>query len=102
VRSFREVLAVDREERRPLLRQIVFEEDRFDRADLGADSAVDALIGVDEILPRVLITMDAVDRTDFDARAVLNPNTWLRDDIGHGFFIPSSIAARLYTLQSDR
>ena len=71
-----------------MLRQIVFEEDRLHRANLGANSAVDALVGVDEELPRVFIAMDAIDRTDLDARAVLNPNTWFRDHIGHGLMVP--------------
>jgi hypothetical protein len=44
-----EVISVDFQVLRPLLRQIIFEEDRFHRANLGTDTAVDALIRVDEV-----------------------------------------------------
>jgi hypothetical protein len=88
---FGEVFAIYREERRPLFRQIVFEEDRLHRANLGADSAVNALIGIDEVLPRAFVTVNAIDWTNIDARTVLYPNTWLRDDIGHEFVFPSGV-----------
>src|SRR3712207_9364665 len=54
------------------------------RADLGADAAVDALLGVDEVLLGLVGRVDAVDRADLDAAVVLDPDARLRDHVRHG------------------
>ena len=45
-----EKVAVGENETGPLLRHVILEEDRFNRADLGANAAVDALGWIDEVL----------------------------------------------------
>jgi hypothetical protein len=61
-----EVIRVDLQVLRPLLRKIIFEEDRLDRAHLGTDTAVDAFVWIDEIHLRVIIGMNAINRADLD------------------------------------
>ena len=72
---------VDLHERLPLLRQGVLGEDRLDRAFRLAGAAVDALLGVDDEDPLVLV--DAVDGTDVHARAVFDVDAGLSDDVRH-------------------
>src|SRR5215212_7143826 len=79
-----EEFRVDQRERRPLLGQVVFEEDGLNWADFGTNAAVDALVRVDEVLIGVVRRMDAVDRADLDAAIVLDANAWLGDHIRHG------------------
>src|SRR5215216_4288771 len=73
----------------PLVRELVLGEAGIHRAGLDAGIAVDALVGVDvEHLDLVVIRlvgrrMDAVDRTDLDARVVLLADAGLRDDVCH-------------------
>src|SRR3954452_3378389 len=75
---------VDLHVARPLDRQRLLGEDRVDRALPLARAAVDALIRVDEELPvRAFLVMDAVDRTDRDARDVEHVDARLGDHIGH-------------------
>ena len=64
-----------------LLRDVVLVEDRLDRADRLARAAVHALVGVDVEHPLALV--DAVDRALVDARAVLQVDTRLGDDVRH-------------------
>ena len=71
-------------ERRPLLGEVVFEENRFDRADFGADAAVNAFCRIDEILFLFVVGMNAIDWTDLDAGCIFRPDAGLGDDIGHG------------------
>ena len=57
--------------------------DGLDRTLRLARPAVNALLGVDhELIPTVI---DAVHRTDLDARLVLGTDTGLRNDVGHLF-----------------
>ena len=84
-----EILCVAREESRPLLWEIVFEEDCLNRANLGADSAIYTLVRIDEVLLLIWIRMNAVDRTDFDARLILHCDAWFSDDVRHPRLLPS-------------
>src|SRR5215470_11538823 len=59
----------------PLLGDVVFVEDRFDRADRLASAAVDAFVGVDVEHP--LAFVDAVDRAFLDAAFVHDVDAWL-------------------------
>ena len=72
---------VDLHEGLPLLGQRVLGEDRLDGALRLAGAAVDALLRVDHEHPRGLV--DAVDRADVDARAILDVDAGLRDHVGH-------------------
>src|SRR4029079_15156623 len=65
----------------PLLGQIVFIEDRLDRAHRFAGAAVNALLGMD--VQRSPTFVDAVDRALLDAGAVLEVYTRQRDHVGH-------------------
>jgi hypothetical protein len=87
-----EELCVDERERCPLLREVVFEEDGLDWADLGADAAVDALVRVDEVLIGVVRRMDTVDRTDLDTAIVFDADAWLGDHIRHGTSLLTQIS----------
>src|SRR5918997_3721264 len=83
------VVRVQLRELLPLVRKLVLGEARVDRACLHAGIAVDALVGIDiEHLDLVVVRlvrgrMDAIDRTDLDARVVLGADAGLRDDVGH-------------------
>ncbi|EGJ74913.1 putative ferredoxin [Streptomyces sp. Tu6071] len=70
----------------PLLGGVVLVEDRLDRADRLAGTAVDALIRVD--VEGTLPLVDAVDRALLDASLVLDVDTRLRDDVGHAVVPP--------------
>jgi hypothetical protein len=85
---FIKIVAVLRKKRGPLLRQIILEEDRLDRANLGADTTVDAFVRIDEVLVSIVIGMDAVDWADLDAGPIFQSDAWFGDDIGHrGLFL---------------
>src|SRR3954453_14309426 len=77
----------------PLVRGVVLVEDRLDRADRLARTAVDALVGVDVEHPGALV--DAVDRALLDAGAVENIDTRLGDDVGHAETLLGRICPRL-------
>jgi hypothetical protein len=81
---FLEELRVDQCELSPLLGEIILKEDGLDGADFGADTAVDALVRVDEILLGVIGRVDAVHWTDLHTAIVLDTDTWLGDHIRHG------------------
>src|SRR5258708_1621473 len=66
----------------PLLRYVVFVEDRLDRGERLAGAAVDALVGVDVENP--LAFVDAVDRAFLDAALVLDLDARLGDHVRHG------------------
>src|SRR5688572_28299002 len=57
--------------------------DRVDRADGLAGAAVDADVGVDEVLLRVVVRLDAVDRALLDAGLVLHVEAGVGDHVGH-------------------
>ena len=76
------VRCVDADERLPLVRQGVLREDRLDGALGLACAAVDALLRVDHEDPSGL--MDAVDRADIDAGAILDVDARLGDHVRHG------------------
>src|SRR6185312_1959004 len=88
-RSVPVVRGVDVGEALPLLGQLVLGEDRGDWTRLHAGIAVDALGGVDvELLVLVevglvLRRVDAVHRTDLDARVVLHADAGLCDHVRH-------------------
>jgi hypothetical protein len=88
---FLKIFRVHRYEVLPLLRGLVERENRFNRARRHARAAVDALVGVNvQHLGRlklgfVLAWMNAVDRTDIDARGVLGADARFADDIRHDF-----------------
>src|SRR3954454_11959272 len=85
------VVRVDLRVLRPLLGELVLGEAGVDGARLDAGIAVDALVGVDvEHLGRLVVGLvggrvDAVDRTDLDARVVLRPDARLGDDVGQAW-----------------
>jgi hypothetical protein len=60
------IVTVHAEKRGPLFRQVVFKRDCLDWTDFGANTAIDALHGVDEILVRIIVRMNAVNGADFD------------------------------------
>src|SRR4051794_1839141 len=78
-----EKVAIRENETGPLLRHVILEEDRLNRADLGANAAVDALGWIDEVLLCVVLRVDAVDRANFNAGRILRPNARLGDDVCH-------------------
>jgi hypothetical protein len=78
-----EIVRVDLQVLGPLFGQVVLEEDRFNRTDLGANPAVNAFIRINEIHLRVIVRMNAVNRADFDAGGVFGSNTRLCNYIGH-------------------
>ena len=84
-----EVLRVELGVVRPLLRELVLGEARVDGTGLDAGVAVDALLWIDvEHLDLVVVGLvgrrvDAVHRTDLDARVVLGPDARFSDHIGH-------------------
>jgi hypothetical protein len=63
---------------------VVFVEDRLDRADRLAGAAVDAFVGVDVEHPLALV--DAVDRAFLDAALVLDVDARFGDHIRYGRF----------------
>ena len=82
----------------PFGRQRLLGEDRVDRAFRLAGAAVDALVRIDEQLAiRALVEMDAIDRTDGDARHVEHVDARLGDHIGH-----SGSSSRLTTRSRAR
>src|SRR5699024_5819607 len=72
----------------PLIRDIVFVEDRFDRAHRLAGTAVDAFVRMDVEAARAFV--DAVDRAFVDTGPVLDIHARLRDHIRHAFYRLSS------------
>src|SRR5680860_1597307 len=66
----------------PLFGCVVLVEDGLDRADRLTGATVDALVRVD--VERALTLIDAVDGTFLDAGLVLDVDTRLGDDVGHG------------------
>src|SRR5271157_3910926 len=63
------------------LRQIVARVNRVDRTDAEAEPAVDALVGLDIHHPGALV--DALDRTDLLAGAVLHVDAGRGDHVSH-------------------
>jgi hypothetical protein len=76
-------LGVDRAVLSPLFRQIIFEEDCLDRTDLGTHAAVNALIGIDEILLSIIRGVDTIDGANLDAALILHADTRLGDYVRH-------------------
>ena len=78
--------------------ELVLGEAGVDRAGLDAGVAVDALVGVDvEHLDAVVVGLvgrrvDAVHRTDLDARVVLGADAGLGDDVGHSSALIRNVA----------
>ena len=75
---------VDADERRPRVGYRVLGEDRLDRTFGLARATVDALLRVDHEHAADLV--DAVDRADVDAGAVLHVDAGLGDDVCHELF----------------
>src|SRR5262249_58020436 len=65
----------------PLGRQLIIDEDRLDRADRLARTAVDALIRMD--VEHRLALVDAIHGTDFHAGLVLDIDAGFRDHVRH-------------------
>src|SRR5438045_2052694 len=78
-----EVVGVDPDEVRPLGRHLVLREDRVDRTGIDASAAVDALVGIDEVLVGGVVGVDAIDRTDLHAGGVLQVDARLGDYVRH-------------------
>jgi hypothetical protein len=78
-----EVVGVDLDEVSPLLGHFILRKDRVHGARVDASAAVDALIGIDVIHVRGIVGMDAIDRTDLDARGVFYVDARLDDDVCH-------------------
>src|SRR5688572_9295319 len=79
-----EVVGVDLDVLLLIVGHGILGEDRGHRALRFARSAVDALVGVDEVHRVIVGRVDAVDRADVDARRVLDADAGLGDDVGHG------------------
>src|SRR5579859_5545120 len=79
-----EIVGVDLGVVLPLVRDRILGKDRGHRAFRLAGSAVDALVGVDEVHRVLVLGVDAVDRADVDAACVLDADARLGDDVGHG------------------
>lgn len=56
---------------------------------------VDALVGIDVVLGRIIRRMDAIYRADIDTARILDVDTWLRDDIRHCFPLSPLALVRL-------
>ena len=67
----------------PLFRHVGIREICFDGTRRDAGTTIDADLRIDIQLGIIIATMDAVDWTDIDARAVFGPNAWLRDNVRH-------------------
>ena len=80
-----EVSRVDLGELLPLARQVFFREDRGDRAGIHAQSAIDAVGGIDVELRIGVLAVDAIDWANVDAGLVLDVDAGFGDDVGHGF-----------------
>jgi hypothetical protein len=78
-----EVVLVDRCERRPLGRHLVLRVDSIDGTGVDTGAAVDALVGIDEVLLGSVVAVDAVDRADLDTGSVLEADAGLGDPISH-------------------
>ena len=93
-----EVVGVDLDVALPLVRELVLGEAGVHRAGLDAGVAVDALLGVDVELRDLVVVglvrggVDAVDRTDLDARVVLGVDAGFGDDVSHGLLLVSKSA----------
>src|SRR5690554_3886789 len=72
----------------PLPGEVVFIEDRLDRTYRLARATVDTLVWMDVQHPIAFVY--AVDRAFIDARAILQIDARLGDDVGHGESIPFS------------
>jgi len=84
-----EVISVDGDILLPLVGQFIFWEDGIHRTLRFASAAVNALVGVNEKLSFALIRgfvgMDAVNRADINAGAILNINAGFGNYVGHIF-----------------
>ena len=87
--SLLEIVGINGREVLPLLGEIVFSEDRLDRAGRLARAAVDALVGMDVQqlhafeFRLVFARVDAVYRTDVHASRVLGPYAGFSDNVRH-------------------
>src|SRR6267142_2777472 len=86
-----EELLVQLDEALPLIRRLVFREDRLDRAHGLTRAAVDALVRMD--VEHRLAFVDAIHRTDLDAGLVLHVDARFSDDVRHQL-LPLSSAIR--------
>ena len=82
-----EVFVIQVDEAAPFFRYVILGEDRDYGTHRLAGGAVDALIGMNEVLVVLIFSVDAVHRTDVHAGAVLKVNTRLGYDIGHLYYI---------------
>src|SRR5216683_1824019 len=78
-----EIVGVDLDVFAPLLGHLVLGEDGVHGARIDAGAAVDALIGIDEIHVRCVVSVNTVDGAYLDARGIFDPYTRLNDDISH-------------------
>ena len=67
----------------PLFREVFLGEDRIDWTGIHAESAVDAVGGVDVELRILVISVDAVYGADIDAGLVFDVDAGLSDDMCH-------------------
>src|SRR5688572_17746514 len=81
IRMIHEPRDVQRCERGPFRRHVVCREDCINRTGWETGITVHTLFGVDEKL--LLTLVDAIDRALIDARALLDADTGLSDDVRH-------------------
>src|SRR5690349_18815959 len=73
-----------RDEGLPLVRHLFHGEDRFHRAGVDAQAAVDTFLGLNvQYLPGFVLAVDTVHRADIDAGGVFHADARFRDDVGH-------------------
>jgi len=82
-----EIIRVDRRVVFPPFRHVCVGVDGLDRAGRDTGSAIDAHLGVDVELRIPIGTMDAVDRTNVDARLVFCADARFGDHVAHGCIV---------------
>lgn len=70
----------------PLLGEIIFKVNGFDRTDLGTNTTINTLVRVNEVLIRLWIGLDAIDRADLDTGGVLYPDAWFGNNVRHWYY----------------
>ena len=75
------VVSVDLDESAPLFRDFVLRVDGIDWARVNARSAVDAFVGIDEVLVGCIVRVDAIHRADLHAGGILESDARLGDGV---------------------
>src|SRR5579884_15466 len=90
-----EILRVDGDVILPFFGNVRIGVDRLNGACGNAGAAVDAHFGIDVEHVVLILSVDAVDRTNVDARLVFGPDARFGDDVGHERSIQGYTTERL-------